>query len=204
MMTTTATIGAMMLKRALAVYREFRPDGAKVTEVTTLLREIEAGSVPDGKFNALYLQERHEDWVRATDSAAYDSLDASVTSLMLAVISPYPSQEKILDRAAAVHGYAAAVSATGYTYMYPSTGTDEFCKLFADARDAVYDTVLVKQAAEIAAVSVQAIRDVLRDDERRAAIFPGAYRTSDHPQRGEWRIPRAEVEAYKPRRIKPE
>lgn len=59
----------------------------------------------------------------------------------------------------------------------------------------------VTRAARIAGVSVQAVRDVLRDDARRAAIFPGAYRTSDHPQRGEWRIPRAEVEAWKPRRV---
>lgn len=57
------------------------------------------------------------------------------------------------------------------------------------------------EAAAKAQTSVQAVRDVLRDDERRAAIFPGAYRTSDHPQRGEWRIPRAEVEAWKPRRV---
>lgn len=57
------------------------------------------------------------------------------------------------------------------------------------------------ETAAKAQTSVQAVRDVLRDDARRAAIFPGAYRTSDHPQRGEWRIPRAEVEAWQPRRV---
>lgn len=62
--------------------------------------------------------------------------------------------------------------------------------------------ISVAEAAELAGVTVQAIRDILRDDDRRAAIFPGAYRTSNHPQRGEWRIPRAEVEAWKPRRVK--
>lgn len=60
----------------------------------------------------------------------------------------------------------------------------------------------VHNASILAGVSEQAVRDVLRDDVRRVEVFPGAHRTSDHPQRGEWRIPRAEVEAWEPRRVK--
>lgn len=65
------------------------------------------------------------------------------------------------------------------------------------------NTVTVTEAAALANVTDHSVYAVLQDDKRRAAIFPGAYHTNpDNPRRGEWRIPRSEVEAWKPRRVK--
>jgi hypothetical protein len=61
-------------------------------------------------------------------------------------------------------------------------------------------TVSVSEAAAMKGVSAQAVRDVLRDKERRRRIFPGAYHTKpESPRRGEWRIPAEDVRRWQPR-----
>lgn len=57
----------------------------------------------------------------------------------------------------------------------------------------------VSDAADLAGVTVQAIRDILRDEARRADVFPGAFKKHS-PKNDEWRIPRKDVEAYTPRK----
>jgi hypothetical protein len=60
------------------------------------------------------------------------------------------------------------------------------------------ETVSVAEAAALKGVSEQSIRDILRSDARRETSFPGAYFLGQG-RRGEWRIPKAEVEAWTPR-----
>lgn len=60
----------------------------------------------------------------------------------------------------------------------------------------------VAQVAQLKKVSIQAVRDVLRNPTRRAQIFPGAYRTGDQQtsnRRSEWRIKRQEAESWQPK-----
>jgi hypothetical protein len=58
------------------------------------------------------------------------------------------------------------------------------------------------EAAALANVTEHSVYAVLQDAARRAAIFPGAYHTNpDNRRRGEWRIPRSQVEAWQPRRV---
>lgn len=60
--------------------------------------------------------------------------------------------------------------------------------------------VSVAEAAVIKDVSKQAVRDVLRDEERRKAIFPRARFHGDSPRRGAWKLHEDDVEAWKPRK----
>lgn len=69
---------------------------------------------------------------------------------------------------------------------------------FADAPDP-RGYVSVADAAALKGVSEQAVRDVLRNEKRRAAIFPGA-RYIGTKERGRWQLRLSEVEAWKPRR----
>ena len=69
----------------------------------------------------------------------------------------------------------------------------------ADVRENPMDedllsSVTVTVAARMAGVTVQAIRDALK-----AGKFPGAFR-EPNPNSDKWRIPRKDIEAYKPRK----
>jgi hypothetical protein len=58
----------------------------------------------------------------------------------------------------------------------------------------------IKDAAALKGRSEQSIRDILRDAERSQQIFPSAQREGSR-ERGEWKLLKAEVEAWKPRAI---
>jgi hypothetical protein len=102
---------------------------------------------------------------------------------------------------------------TEYTYIYLDEDGD-LCAIEkqdrgADPTDEVfrfgyvtaheeYALLSVQEVAAMKGVSAQAVRDVLRDDSRRAVIFPNARRFGT-VERGGWRIPFADASAWTPK-----
>lgn len=60
--------------------------------------------------------------------------------------------------------------------------------------------ISIADAAAEKGVSVQAVRDVLRNENRRLEIFPSSYFEGDNRRRGEWRLQIEEVKLWQPRR----
>lgn len=89
----------------------------------------------------------------------------------------------------------------GNTYAHYTTELPSAGDIDDEAEDTNLLTVSVAQAAKIADVTVQSVRDVLRNEARRKEVFPSAFRFGTM-ERGGWRLRRSEVEAWTPRRVK--
>lgn len=67
------------------------------------------------------------------------------------------------------------------------------------------DTVSVEELAAMHGANIEVMRRLLRSEAGKPdsdRLLPGAYHTNPgNPRRGEWRIPRAVAEAYRPRRV---
>lgn len=125
-------------------------------------------------------------------------IEQSAVVLDLVVTDGLPDKQLVFNNKTFV--LTATWHEDGKMFAHYTTANPKARDIDDEKEDVDLLAVSVAQAARIADVTEQSVRDVLRDDERRKATFPSAFRWGTM-QRGGWRMLRSEVEAWEPKRV---